>query len=72
MDGVLAVESRLGEGSTFRFELSLPNDPNGAPAPRPRADLKNVRVLIADDNEVSRRVLEEQIDSWGMKSFRCA
>ena len=62
----------MGEGSTFRFELSLPNDPNGAPAPRPRADLKNVRVLIADDNEVSRRVLEEQIDSWGMKSFRCA
>jgi signal transduction histidine kinase len=31
MDGVLAVESRLGEGSTFRFELSLPNDPNGGP-----------------------------------------
>jgi CheY-like chemotaxis protein len=31
------------------------------------ADLRDLRTLIVDDNEVNRRVLHEQITGWGMR-----
>jgi signal transduction histidine kinase/DNA-binding response OmpR family regulator len=59
MGGTIHVASVLGEGSTFSFTLRLPLS---APAtPYVRADLKGVRVLIVDDNDVNRRVLAEQL-----------
>jgi len=66
MGGAIQVESRLGEGSTFRFTLSLPIDKLPPPSPAPAIDLAGLRVLIVDDNEVNRRVVHEQISSWGM------
>ena len=43
-------------------------DPHPCAAPIPVSDLRNLRVLIVDDNEVSRRVLHEQVVSWGMRN----
>ena len=68
MGGSIAVSSRLGEGSTFSFTLALALDSNPRAAPVPLDDLRNLRALVADDNEVNCRVLHEQITSWGMRS----
>jgi CheY-like chemotaxis protein len=67
MGGTIGVESRVGEGSTFWFSLPLQLDANPHAGPVPAADLRGLRVLIVDDNEVNRRLLHEQIMSWGMR-----
>jgi len=68
MGGSIGVMSRPGEGSTFWFALPLTLDAQPRVAPAPLAGLRGLRVLVADDNEVNRRVLDEQIAGWGMRS----
>ena len=68
MGGSIGVESRPGEGCTFWFTLPLTLDAQPHAAPVPVAELRDLRVLIVDDNEVNRRVLHEQITSWGMRN----
>jgi signal transduction histidine kinase/DNA-binding response OmpR family regulator len=68
MGGSLSVNSRPGEGSTFWFTLPLALDDKPPALPVPAVDLRDLRVLIVDDNEASRRMLHEQIGSWGMRN----
>jgi CheY-like chemotaxis protein/HPt (histidine-containing phosphotransfer) domain-containing protein len=68
MDGQIGVGSRPGEGSTFWFRLSLPLSDEVPSVSTPDVSLVGLRVLIVDDNEVNRRVLHEQISSWGMRN----
>jgi signal transduction histidine kinase/DNA-binding response OmpR family regulator len=68
MGGSIEVESTLGKGS--RFICRLPLEVDFAPQAQqlPPADLSGLRVLIVDDNDVNRRVVHEQIVSWGMRN----
>jgi len=67
MGGSIHVESHEGCGSTFWIRLPLAVDPT--PLAHPASlSLAGMRVLIVDDNEVNRRVVHEQITSWGMRN----
>ncbi len=69
MNGALDVESEVGKGSTFFFtaEFGLHEEDNKAVTPLRLADLKDLPVLIVDDNATNRRILHEMISHWGMK-----
>ena len=68
MGGTMDVRSNLGEGSTFWFTLPIAIDPHPVIPPVDSSDLRGLRVLIADDNEVNRRILHQQVTSWGMRN----
>ncbi|HEV6964564.1 PAS domain-containing hybrid sensor histidine kinase/response regulator, partial [Roseateles sp.] len=63
MGGELRVESRVGEGSRFHFELTLPEAPAEAHDTAPARP--GLKVLIVDDNPMAREVLQGIGESLG-------
>jgi len=69
MDGEIGAESEVASGSRFWFTLSLPVEDSikSIPAAEQEA-FDGVRILAVDDNPVNRRVLEELLNGWGLRS----
>ncbi|MGM0575617.1 MAG: response regulator [Myxococcota bacterium] len=67
MDGRLDLESEVGRGSSFHFtaRLGLARE-DATPRPEHREALRDMPVLVVDDNETNRRVLAELLASWHM------
>jgi two-component system sensor histidine kinase/response regulator len=69
MGGHIWVTSVEGQGSTFHFVLPLRRAP-AALSQSASADadaLPNIRVLVADDHPVNRRLLTGLLSGWGLR-----
>ncbi len=67
MGGEVGLESTLGVGSTFWFSAKFTSARTAEPEPAVTGDLRNVRVLLVDDNATNRKILHYQVSSWGMR-----
>jgi two-component system, sensor histidine kinase and response regulator len=70
MGGKVWVESEAGQGSTFHFtvRLGVQQEPTRRPAALQSEQLRNVKVLIVDDNYTNRKVLNGILARWGMSA----
>ncbi|WP_300456049.1 response regulator [Accumulibacter sp.] len=68
MNGSLHLESRPGQGSCFRVELSLPKARDLRPPLLVVDDLAGKRVLIAGDHRATREILQRQLEKWGLRT----
>ena len=68
MGGGLSVESQVGRGSTFTLDVDAPPTVDERPFPAPRAvrvAAEPIRVLVAEDDAVNRRVVTKLLDKLG-------
>lgn len=70
MNGTLSVESQLGRGSRFVFEVPLKIGPSelGFDAAPGNVQIQGTRVLVVDDNQTNRRILRDMLSNWGLQA----
>jgi PAS domain S-box-containing protein len=66
MGGAIDLTSRPGQGSTFFFSVPVraPDTSEPLPAPPHLAILRGLRVLVVDDNDTNRLILDTQLRRW--------
>jgi signal transduction histidine kinase/CheY-like chemotaxis protein/heme-degrading monooxygenase HmoA len=67
MNGKMWLESEVGKGSRFHFTARMAaSEMKPAETVTATDDLKDVRILVVDDNRTNRRILEGLLRRWKM------
>jgi PAS domain S-box-containing protein len=64
MKGEIWAESEFGAGSTFIFTVELKKQKQSIKKLVPTKDLRGLKVLVVDDNEASREILTNALQSF--------
>ncbi len=68
MNGKIWVQSEVGRGSSFGFniQLGIQSNPEKLPECGDYSSFRNARTLVVDDNATNRRVLTQMLANWEM------
>ncbi len=74
LNGDIKVESTLGVGTTFKFSLPYTKGSSTAisksqPTEISSEEVKGMRILVFEDNELNQRLIERRLNSWGCKTY---
>jgi two-component system, sensor histidine kinase and response regulator len=67
MGGRIWLVSEPGKGSTFQFTADFPIEKSGSTLPSELTSLRNLRVLVVDDNQTNQVICEEMLSNWDMR-----
>jgi signal transduction histidine kinase/CheY-like chemotaxis protein len=69
MDGQLWIDSEVGRGSTFSFTISFAvwHTSETATQTVPEVAVRDLPVLVVDDNATNRLILQEILSRWQMR-----
>ncbi len=68
MDGRMWIDSEVGKGTNFHFVARFGLAHDGDTIPPPPPNLRDLNVLVVDDNETNRFILSEILASWQMRA----
>jgi CheY-like chemotaxis protein len=69
MEGQLWVESIVDQGSTFHFtsQFAVQRPSLATSLPTEQVNVRDLPVLVVDDNATNRRILHDMLTDWGMR-----
>ncbi len=68
MGGEFGLKSDIGKGSRFWFSLQLPEQLTSPESERRLdASLHGLRLLVVDDNDTNRKIIQQHAVHWGMQ-----